>query len=116
MSYYYSKPKPAPEGWLFVAWAGTKEIKEDLKELGCKFCSLTPDGREKKGYYSPPENHAKAIALMPDPTDMKKWTPIKGDTFDVKDVLKDKYGAKCIWVVPKDKYKEAQSFASAVSS
>ena len=116
MRVYYGTPKPAPEGWLFVAWAGTKQYKDELKALGCGFYGLDPEGNDRKGYYSPPENHAEAVALLPDPTDMAKWTPVKGNIFDVRDVLKDKYGARCIWVVPNEKHKEAQEFANAISS
>ena len=110
MSYYYGKPKAAPMGWMYVAWAGTKEIKDELKELGCKFCGLDPDGVEKKGYYSPPENHDEAMALLPDPTDMTKWSPVRGSVYGVKDALKANFGAKWIMVVPKHQEKNAQEY------
>ena len=118
--YPYRKPVSAPEGWLYVGWSGTRQIKDELKELGCQFCSLDSEGKENKGYYSPPENHAEATALLdeviasrPDPTDMSKWSPVKGNTYDVKDALKDNFGARWILVVPKSREQEAQQFVLA---
>jgi hypothetical protein len=110
------EPRTIDPAWVLIP-GNTYQIKDKLKELGCKF----GEQGGKKGWYSKLDNNTEEIKALvdtlPPELDRSNWVAITGKTFDVKDALKYGFGArwntdKKAWLVDPTKAKDAQDMVN----
>tara|TARA_Y100000004_G_scaffold155417_1_gene180001 strand:+ start:773 stop:1297 length:525 start_codon:yes stop_codon:yes gene_type:complete len=106
--------------WVLIP-GNTYSIKDSLKSLGCKF----GERNGVKGWFSDPDStHMDEIndlvKTLPPAPDYSTWVPLTGKTFEIKQSLKEKYGARWnsqdkVWIVHPDKAKDAQDYVNFVT-
>jgi hypothetical protein len=102
--------KAIEDAWELVP-GNTYPIKDQLKGLGCRF----GDRNGIRGWFFDPKgdhvNEVQKLAANP----LANWLPLLGNTYEIKDELKGRFGARWSpedsqWIVNPKVHKAASEF------